>query len=615
MRPTVPIARSHTLPSAYAIGVWLVATTITVFFALLLRDSAIINGDYLPRTNDSLYHARRILDAAVGDRGFYQFDERLHAPDGAWISWPWAYDYLLAKLTQVALLVAPTLDPAAFISYAPVAWILVNAALFMAATGAIGLSAESRLLAMLCFALSPLTQLLHAIGMIDHHYVEHTFVLATILLGLRWFQRLDSTPRAVALAATLGLAPAFHNGLFILQLLPLATLFALWLRGAPLPRPAVRAFVVTLIVTTQIILLPSEAYRRLMFEFGLLSWFHFYVAICTSAAAGFMAWLPFSRRNLILLGALCLVLALPLGAQVVAGAGWLSGSFSILDQIVEARSPYTLFTERLGPAETLRYYSWLLLAAPPLLAFYAYRAVREREPVRLYYAIAAVFGLALLLEQFRLHYFGFFALVTGGLLMLDDLRARLQWHRGAIFAAAFALVVLAYQPALRERLFIFHAPGSDPEYGYILALYAELEKQCAADPGVVLAKTDDGNGVLFHSDCSIIANNFILRPEDARHIDEVGRLMQLSPAEIRQQRPDVKYLLVRVRDYIETKDAAVVLDADSPIAMQLLTRAAPPPGFELLATVNWRMDDKGTTAIFARLYKISPDSAALAELK
>ena len=130
------------MPSLYSIGVWLGATLITLFFALLLRDSAVIDGVYLPRTNDSLYHARRILDAAVGSRGFYQFDERLHAPDGSWLSWPWAYDYLLAKLTQVALWVAPTLDPMAFISYAPVAWILVNAALFMAICRAIGLSRE-----------------------------------------------------------------------------------------------------------------------------------------------------------------------------------------------------------------------------------------------------------------------------------------------------------------------------------------------------------------------------------------------------------------------------------------------------------------------------------------
>lgn len=593
----------------YSIGLWLIAASIAVFFAVLLRDSAAIDGSYLPRTNDSLYHARRILDAAVGTRGFYQFDERLHAPDGAWISWPWAYDYLLAKATQLAYWVFPDLDPMAFLAYAPVAWILVNIALFLGLCRAIGLSREMQLLALLCFALSPLTQLLHAVGMVDHHYIEHTFVLAAVWLGVRWFQRTESVVRAAALGLTLGAACAFHNGLFILQLLPLTVVFILWLRGEAPPRGALFGFAVALLATVQLVLLPSEPYRRLMFEFGLLSWFHFYVAICTSAAIGFMALRPFSRHHLVLLIALCGALALPLAAQLVAGASFLSGSFSILEEIVEVRSPYALFTHTLGPLETLSYYSYLLLAVPLLLAFYAYRIVRERAPARLFYAVAATFGLALLLDQFRLHYFGFFAMVTGALVLLEDVRDRLRWHRGATFVGAFALIVLAYQPALRGRLFVVHAPSSDPEYANALALHAELEKQCLADPGVVLANTDDGNGILFHTECSVIANNFILRPEDARHIDEVHRLMQLSPAEIKRQRPDVKYVLVRSLDFVEVENDEVLLSDSSPIAMQLLASATPPPGYELLATVRMRIDSEGNTAVFARLFKVVPDSA------
>jgi hypothetical protein len=601
-------AASIGIPGPYSIAVWLGATSLALFFALLLRDSAVIDGAYLPRTNDSLYHARRILDAAVGTRGFYEFDERLQAPDGAWISWPWGYDYLLAKLTQVAISIAPALDPGAFIAHAPVAWLLVNAALLMAITGALGLSAEYRLLAMLCFALSPLTQQLHAIGMIDHHYVEHTFVLATVWLGLRWFQRLQSTPRAVALAATLGIAPAFHNGLFILQLVPLAAAFVLWVRHAPPPRAAIKAFAVTLLVTTQLILLPSEPYRRFMFEYGLLSWFHFYVAACTSIALGFMAWRPFSRRNFVLLCLLCAALAAPLAASIISAAGFLSGSFSILEEIVEVRSPYVLFTQTFGPSETLQYYSGLLLLTPLLLAFYAYRTLREAEPGRLYYAVAATFGLALFLDQFRLHYFGFFAMATGGLLLLDAARARLQWHRGAVFLMALAGIAIAYQPALRHRLFLVHALGSDPQYANALPLYTELGKQCAMDPGVVLANPDDGNAVLFHSDCSVIANNFILRREDARHIDEVHRLMQLPPAEIRQHRADVKYALLRVRDFLDVRNNR--LAASSAVAMQLLTTDSPPPGWELLATVPMRADGPDAPAIFARLYKVHANETA-----
>ena len=51
-------------------------------------------------------------------------------------------------------------------------------------------------------------------------------------------------------------------------------------------------------------------------------------------------------------------------------------------------------------------------------------------------------------------------------------------------------------------------------------------------------------------ECSVIANNFILRPTDEAHIEEVYRLLRSSPDEIRKQRPDVKYVLLRARDFM-----------------------------------------------------------------
>ena len=60
-------------------------------------------------------------------------------------------------------------------------------------------------------------------------------------------------------------------------------------------------------------------------------------------------------------------------------------------------------------------------------------------------------------------------------------------------------------------------------------------------------------------------------------------------------------MLVRTRDFIEVKDDAVVLAASNPIAMQLLANNVAPPGYELLATVRWRVGDEGKTAVFARL--------------
>jgi hypothetical protein len=586
--------------------VLLAATALAVFFALIVHDSTIFDGAYLPRGNDSLYHARRILDAAIGSRGFYQFDDCLHAPDGSWITWPWAYDYLVAKATQVALWVVPGLDPMAFISYVPVAWLAVNAALFLAALTALGLSRDLRLLAMLCFALSPLTQLLHSIGMIDHHYVEHTFVLLTAWLGLRWFARPDDVRSAVALGIALGAAPAFHNGLFMLQLVPLATVFVLWLRGSAGPAGALRGFNIALLATTQLALLPSAPYWNGLFEFGLLSWFHFYVAVCTAVALTLMSTRRFSRANLLLLGGACALLAAPLGAQVLAGAGFLSGEFSILGDIIEVQSPWRMLTETFGFRETLSFYTWLLFLAPPLLLFHAVRVFRERDPHRLYFSVLAVFGLALFLSQFRLHYFGFFALVAGTLLIIDDLRRRNAWHAPLVFVSSFAFVALTYQPALRERLFIVYAPGADTEYARALTTFLDLGRLCAQDPGVVLASPDDGSAILFHSECSVIANNFILREDDKVHIEEVKRLMLLSPGEIRAERPDVKYMLVRIRDFsVLEGDTAYVVD-ENRVAKQLLLDDQPPEGYSLVRTVSWSPDGDGIERVYAKLYKLSP---------
>ena len=599
------LVRPRTLALTGTIAIWLIAALIAVFFAVIGNESAVLDAHWLPRGNDSFYHARRILDAAVGTRGFYQFDERLHVPEGAWISWPWAYDYLMAKATQLALWVAPSLDPMAFITHVPVAWIFVNAALFLAAARAIGLSPEMRALAMLCFALSPLTQLLHWVGMVDHHYIEHTFVLLCTWLGLRWFKQPDDRLKAIVLALALGVATAFHNGLFVLQLFPLLTVFVLWLRHRAPPAATLRAFGAVLSATTLLVLLPSEPFRRGMFEFGLHSWFHLYVAVCTAASVTYMGWRPASQRTIGGLVALAAALALPIGAQLAGGTGFLSGSFSVLDQIVEVRSPYTMLTETMGPYATLGYYSGLLLLAPVLLGVYAYRALHDQRPQLVYFAVSVVLGLLLLLAQLRLHYFGYFALVAGTLLIVDELRARFGWHRGGVFVAVFAGLVLAFQPALRERLFVIYAPASDPEYAAALPLFLDLEKLCSESPGTVLSSPDDGNPILFHTECGVIANNFILRAEDEAHINEVGRLMQLPGAEIRAERPDVKYLLVRAADFSLEEAGELRLVAQNPIAKQFFIDATPPTGFTLVREIRRTLDADGPAGIYARLFKIT----------
>jgi hypothetical protein len=75
--------------------------------------------------------------------------------------------------------------------------------------------------------LAPTIQLLHAVGFIDHHYMEFIFVLAARCAGLAWLRKPENAPWAATLALVFGPAPTIQNGVFILQLPLLITTFVL----------------------------------------------------------------------------------------------------------------------------------------------------------------------------------------------------------------------------------------------------------------------------------------------------------------------------------------------------------------------------------------------------
>jgi len=585
------------------VALWLGATVIAVFLALLAIDSAYVDGQYIPLGNDAFYHARRMLDTAIGERGFYQFDERLHVPDGSWIPWPWAYDFLMGHAARLAVWVRPATDPLGFLSYVPVVWIAVNAALFMAAAGQAGLSLAHRAIAMLAFALSPLVQLLHSVGRIDHHFVEFTFVLLTSWLGLRWFAAAQDRASAVGLGLALGLAPGFHNGLFILQIPVLLCVGLLWLRGEKLPRHNLHALAMTLIATTAIIVLPSEPFRQGMFEFGLLSWFHLYVAACTSIVLVFIGWRSYDKKSLLTLSSLCLALSIPLVAQLTRGAAFLSGDISTMSDLGEAMSPYKLFFETYGPLNTVGYYSWLLLVAPILLVYYLWRVSRRSQPGNLFFAIMAVFGLALLLTQFRFYYFGLFALIVGSLLVVQRLAERWRWRRGFVAVGLLGCLLIAYQPPLRGHLFRINTLAGVRIYEGARPLFLALAERCEQDPGLIFADHDDGNFLLFHTRCSVISNNFILTQEDERKLAQLGAMLRLSPEALRQYRPEVKYVLLRSRDTRIERDGTMEIDSSLPLAKALLLDSEPPDGFELIQTV-WGVREDGEFEPYAKAYAV-----------
>jgi asparagine N-glycosylation enzyme membrane subunit Stt3 len=583
---------------------WLVATAIGVFLSMLVIDSAFYEGEYIPMGNDSFYHARRMLDTAVGERGFYQFDDRTHVPDGSWIPWPWAYDYMMGQAAALAQWLKPSTDPMGFLSYVPVVWLAINAALFLTAAGQAGLALTYRATAMLAFALAPFVQLMHMVGKVDHHFVEFTFVLLVTWLGLRWFSRKQSRATAIGLGLALGLAPGFHNGLFVLQIPVLVSVGLLWLRSEQLPRQDLFALAVSLIAATVVIVLPSEPFRHGLFEFGLLSWFHLYVAAGTSVVLVFIGWRGYDKKSLLMLGGICLFLAIPLLGQITHGAAFLSRDISILTGVLEAMSPYTLFFHEFGAMRTVAHYSWLLLLAPVLLVYYLWCASRRSSPRDLFFAVTTVFGLAFLLAQFRFNYFGLFSLIVGSLLVAQRVADKFRWHGGFVVVGLLAGVLIAYQPPLRQHLFAVYALGAAPLYERARPLFLDLAKRCEQESGVVLANANDGNYLLFHTECSVISNNFRLTSADERKIEQIETMMRLSPDELREYQPSVKYLLLRTNDFIIERDGRLEIDRGAPLARVLLSNSEPPDGFELVQTILLEKD--GKAEVYAKAFALRP---------
>ena len=589
-------------------AMWLLASLVGIFMALQFDTAAFVDGQYIPVGNDSFYHARRILDAAIGERGFYEFDSMIHVPEGSWICWPWGYDFLMAQALVIALWLKPALDPMAFLAHVPVSWVFVNTGLFVLLGRQIGLGVGFAAIASLGFAILPLNQNLHGIGSIDHHYIELTFVLATVLAGLRFFSGGKRTKDAVVLGMVLGVAPAFHNGLFILQIPVLICAFVLWSRQISLEHYGTRWLAGSLIAATLLITLPSAPFREMQFEFWTLSWFHLYVAVCSSVFLAYLGWRPTSKMNFAVLIALSGILILPIFAKMLIGSAFLTGDLILLDQILEVKSPLERLREPGGLIWVTNYYSWLIFLTPLLILIFAIRAWRSTDPVHVYFSIFAVFGSLLMLTQFRLHPFGSWVLLLGSLLLIDSLRSRFGVSLLVASAVSLLTMAIAFQPSLRNQLFYKYAPGGTLDYAASRSLFPILAEECSRNGGTVFSYSDDGHYIRYHTDCSVLTNNFLLTPLHERKILEGNALLQMTPEQFLGAAPHIKYIFVRMYGTFDNgpdgwKPVSVpeVIARNSPLFVELTFSQNIPEAFRLVDEIP--IDDERDFA-YARIFEI-----------
>lgn len=592
--------------------IWLTASLIAAYLGSLLDTAALVDGRYIPVGNDSFYHARRILDAAIGERGFYQFDHLIHVPEGSWLNWPWGYDYFMALALRVALWLRPSTEPMAFLAHVPVFWTLINAGLLVLIARQLQLGAAYAAIALLGFSLMPLTQSLHGLGIIDHHFIELTFVLATVWAGLRYFSTAKPAT-ATLLGIVLGLAPAFHNGLFILQIPVLICAFLLWLNGRITHEHSLLNLSAALAITTLLILLPSEPFRAFQFEFWTLSWFHLYVACGSAATLAFFHYRRYSKADFASLAVAATVLVAPIVGKLLVGTAFLAGDMILLDRIAEVRSPIAQLADQGGLRRVTELYSWLIFLTPVLLAVFLIRAWRDERPATTFLSVAIVFGLGLMLMQFRLHPFGSWALLIGSLLLLEDARARRGFSILATSAASLATLALAMQPPLRNQLFETFSPGLTKEYAAVRALFPSLAEECTQEGGAVLSSADDGHYIRYHTPCSVVTNNFIMTSFHEQKLLEADAYLQMTPKQFSEAAPHIRYLFVRLNDIvmdgpdgIQPTPTAEVQRRNAPLFNALVFSNNLPGEFRLVDEL--RVDDARDFA-YARVFKIVRDQS------
>jgi hypothetical protein len=588
---------------------WLVASLVAVALMLTGTPAAYIGGHYIPVGNDSFYHARRILDLIADPSSFHEFDPLVHVPEGSTLIWPWGYDYGMSLLVRIGLALHLSKDAMAILDHLPVLASPLALALMLWICRQLQVSAFGSLVAMLALVALPLTQNLYGVGQIDHHFAEQVFVLTSLATSLAWLKNPDSTKHACVTALVFGLAPAIHNGLFIIQFPLVLALAWAWLNGRTLPRTTL-AFGITLLVATLLAAAPSTALRAGEFQFYTLSWFHVFFAFCVGAVCVYMSRVAFSMKSLAILAVGVIAALVPVVSQLLLADRFLSVSVEGAEDISEVMSLWQLAASRNSISAVTGDYSMLALILPATWALCLYQIWKKRDASESVFWFASLGGTILLALMVRFHVFGTFALCLPWILMIEEQIAAGRLKASVGHAVFFALLVVSALPAV-AYLKKMKITALDPYYALTWDAYPDLAAECARAPGVALSNLDDANYIRFHTGCGVIANNFLLTAFHEKKVREVRSLLDTPAAELIARAPQVRYVFVHRQSLFTLlpNGGMKFLPAGDPGSpdprlVSDLINASPdalPPGFRLVKELAF---EQPAHVVYARVFAI-----------
>jgi hypothetical protein len=590
---------------------WIAGSMVMLAGALAMLGASRVDHLYLPSNADAFYHARRILDSVFSGHSVIQFDDRIHAPEGSWLAWPWGFDTLMARITSLFGPFATRDEANRVLMNIPLAAGPIAVALAVNIARQLKLQFLLATLFVLGFSALPVVHALFAPGNTDHHFAELLWTLGTLSAGI-WFFRsgVPSHAAGIVLGCVLATSLAIHNSLFILQVPVALTLALFWLQGAVLPdRSRIMAFAAALLVTTTLMCIPSEPWRRGFFEFYTLSWFHFYVAACVAVFSVLLSCMPRNGRNIAVLGLAIGAALIPLFGALSFGSEFVSGELASIRSITEAKSPYAMYRSY-GEMMSTRLLSWMMWLIVPMLLLNLWWVFRLRASELRFVALAGVLGLALMLLQFRFSVFGEASMLLTPLLLAGFVAERFPDRRIEALLASVLLFSFTFYPTLKNWQTHWQL-GGDQAYTFLRPAFPALKASCEKHPGVVLANINAGHWIRYHSECSVIGNVFLLTPLHGAKALESARLLRLMPAELLAESQDIRYVFARQSTGLftdesgrERPDLNRLRDSLPALERELLAPDAKlPPQYRLRGEVR-----TSGGQIYARLYEIDRGS-------
>jgi hypothetical protein len=501
-------------------------------------NTSLYEGEYFPVGSDSFYHAARIIHKHITGE-LLQYDMSMHAPEGSLIVWPWLYDSALAYYVSAVVHVSNgKFKTDGILAYSTLGLFIISIFLVHSILSALKLSGVNHFIGLLLYSLSPLTQGLYGVGRIDHHGAEQIAFLLITLLGLYWTSYYANKKVTVALAVTLGLAPAIHTSLVIL-ILPISSyLLFEWATKNKIHN--LELLGLTTLLVTVLAASQSLSVQELRFEFYSYSWFHIYISSVFLFLCSYISRNKFNRRTLLVLMLMLIMFSIPALLQVNAFR-YLSGDLYNFNTLIETRSPL-MGAENLHIRSLASFYSGLIYFIP-FVTVWCIWVVSGNNPAKIrYLALTALFGLALALIQFRFFVFGTVALIIVTTYLLDkyvSVPSKYTW--------LYVIFVFVSTQAWSFPTLVTTPPkANDPDFLIMLPGFKYLKDECAGSNSIILAESNDGHYIRYFSNCRVISNNFLLTRQHEQKSRLVNDMLNMSVEELIAQYPWVDYVFVRI---------------------------------------------------------------------